>query len=113
MMTPAVYCASAIVEGPFTDPTAAWFEFVSLCNGIAGMTVLTSTRFDFPGGGVSGIVVIAESHAALHTWPELGRAGVELATCGVESSVEEFKHRIERKWRVVGGWQYIRPRRDG
>jgi len=112
-MTPAVHCASAVVEGVFVDPTAAWFEFLTLCNGIDGMTVLTSTRFDFPGGGVSGVVVIAESHAAIHTWPESNRAWGELATCGVESSVEEFRRRIEAKWKVVGGWQFIRPRPDG
>ena len=32
--------------------------------------------------GVSGVVVIAESHLAIHTWPEYGYAAVDLFTCG-------------------------------
>ena len=32
--------------------------------------------------GVSGVVIIAESHLAIHTWPELGYAAVDLFTCG-------------------------------
>lgn len=36
----------------------------------------------FEGGGVSGIVVIAESHISIHTWPEHGYAAVDIFTCG-------------------------------
>lgn len=32
--------------------------------------------------GVSGVVVIAESHLAIHTWPEFGYAAVDIYTCG-------------------------------
>ena len=32
--------------------------------------------------GVSGVVIISESHLAIHTWPELGYAAVDLFTCG-------------------------------
>ncbi|MFS8541978.1 MAG: adenosylmethionine decarboxylase, partial [Tissierellales bacterium] len=32
--------------------------------------------------GVSGVVVIQESHLAIHTWPEYGYAAVDLFTCG-------------------------------
>jgi S-adenosylmethionine decarboxylase proenzyme len=32
--------------------------------------------------GVTGIIVIAESHFAIHTWPEYGFAAVDLFTCG-------------------------------
>jgi S-adenosylmethionine decarboxylase len=32
--------------------------------------------------GVSGVVVIAESHLAIHTWPELGYAAIDIYTCG-------------------------------
>ncbi len=32
--------------------------------------------------GVSGVVVIAESHLAIHTWPEYGYAAIDLFTCG-------------------------------
>jgi len=32
--------------------------------------------------GVSGVVVISESHLAIHTWPEFGYAAVDIFTCG-------------------------------
>jgi len=32
--------------------------------------------------GVSGVVIISESHLAIHTWPELGYAAVDVFTCG-------------------------------
>src|SRR5260370_41853322 len=32
--------------------------------------------------GISGVVVIAESHLAIHTWPEHGFASVDIYTCG-------------------------------
>ena len=32
--------------------------------------------------GVSGVVVIAESHISLHTWPEYGYAALDVFTCG-------------------------------
>jgi S-adenosylmethionine decarboxylase len=32
--------------------------------------------------GVSGVVVIAESHLSIHTWPESGYAAVDFYTCG-------------------------------
>ena len=32
--------------------------------------------------GISGVVVIQESHLAIHTWPEHGFASVDIYTCG-------------------------------
>ena len=32
--------------------------------------------------GISGVVVIAESHLSIHTWPEYGYAAVDIFTCG-------------------------------
>jgi len=49
---------------------------------IAGATVINSTFHHFSPYGVSGVVVIQESHLAIHTWPEYGYAAVDLFTCG-------------------------------
>ena len=50
---------------------------------IAGKaTVVTHTFHLFSPCGVSGVVVIAESHVAIHTWPEYGYAAVDIFTCG-------------------------------
>jgi len=45
-------------------------------------TVVTHTFHSFSPFGVSGVVVIAESHVAIHTWPEYNYAAVDIFTCG-------------------------------
>jgi S-adenosylmethionine decarboxylase len=35
-----------------------------------------------PNGGVSGVVVLAESHITIHTWPERGYAALDIFMCG-------------------------------
>jgi len=49
---------------------------------LAGATVVQKNFHHFSPYGVSGVVVIAESHLAIHTWPEYGYAAVDLFTCG-------------------------------
>lgn len=48
----------------------------------AQATVINSTFHHFSPYGVSGVVVIQESHLAIHTWPEYGYAAVDVFTCG-------------------------------
>ncbi|HEB83616.1 MAG TPA: S-adenosylmethionine decarboxylase proenzyme [Bacteroidetes bacterium] len=50
----------------------------------SGATVVEKVFHRFSPWGVSGVVVIAESHLAIHTWPEYGYAAVDLFTCGEE-----------------------------
>ena len=47
-----------------------------------GATVVASKFHQFSPYGVSGTVVIAESHLTVHTWPEHGYAAVDVFTCG-------------------------------
>lgn len=58
----------------------------------AGATVINSTFHHFSPYGVSGVVVIQESHLAIHTWPEFGYAAVDLFTCGDIDSWISFDH---------------------
>lgn len=48
----------------------------------AGATVVGKHFHRFAPHGVSGAVLIAESHLSLHTWPEHGYAAVDIFTCG-------------------------------
>ncbi|MFT9400479.1 adenosylmethionine decarboxylase [Acetobacter sp.] len=49
----------------------------------AGATILHSHFHHFtPNGGVSGVVVLAESHISIHTWPERSFAAVDIFMCG-------------------------------
>lgn len=45
-------------------------------------TIVTSCFHTFNPWGVSGAVIIQESHLTIHTWPEYGYAAVDLFTCG-------------------------------
>jgi S-adenosylmethionine decarboxylase proenzyme len=47
----------------------------------AGATVVTEIFHNFSPHGVSGVIVIAESHVAIHTWPEHGYAAVDIFSC--------------------------------
>jgi S-adenosylmethionine decarboxylase len=46
-----------------------------------GGTIVTELFHNFSPHGVSGVVVIAESHVAIHTWPEHGYAAVDIFSC--------------------------------
>ncbi|MEN6459886.1 MAG: adenosylmethionine decarboxylase, partial [Syntrophomonas sp.] len=48
----------------------------------AGAEIRELVFHKFSPQGVSGVVVISESHLAIHTWPELGYAAVDVFTCG-------------------------------
>lgn len=47
-----------------------------------GATVVTSNFHTFSPYGVSGVVIIQESHLTIHTWPEHGYAAIDIFTCG-------------------------------
>lgn len=48
----------------------------------AKATIVEVVFHEFSPFGISGMVVIAESHLAIHTWPEYGYAAVDVFTCG-------------------------------
>lgn len=62
----------------------------------AGATVINSTFHHFSPYGVSGVVVIQESHLAIHTWPEYGYAAVDLFTCGEMDAWISFDYLKEK-----------------
>jgi S-adenosylmethionine decarboxylase len=47
-----------------------------------GATIVDVAFHEFNPFGVSGVVVIAESHLSIHTWPEYRYAAVDIFTCG-------------------------------
>jgi len=49
---------------------------------ISGATVINSHFHHFSPYGVSGVVIIQESHLSIHTWPEYQYASADLYTCG-------------------------------
>jgi S-adenosylmethionine decarboxylase proenzyme len=61
----------------------------------ANTTVVASVFQPFSPQGVSGVVVIEESHLSIHTWPEHGYAAVDFYTCG--RGVPERAHALLRE----------------
>ncbi len=60
----------------------------------AGATVVAKAFHRFTPQGVSGVVVVEESHLSIHTWPEYGYAAVDFYTCG--ECVPERAHELLR-----------------
>ena len=48
---------------------------------LAGATIVKTVFHKFAPQGVSGVVVIQESHFAIHTWPEHDYAAIDMFTC--------------------------------
>jgi len=55
---------------------------------VAGVTVWSISFHRFPPSGVSGVVVISESHLSVHTWPEHGYVALDIFTCGDDAKPE-------------------------
>lgn len=70
-------CPAAVLN----DPASLEICF-RRCAEDGGATLVSSHFHHFAPQGVSGVVVIAESHLTVHTWPEHGYAAVDVFTCG-------------------------------
>lgn len=57
-------------------------EFMCEAARRSNATIVNSCFHTFNPWGVSGAVIIQESHLTIHTWPEYGYASVDLYTCG-------------------------------
>lgn len=58
----------------------------------AGCVVISSRFHHFAPQGVTGLLLIAESHLSVHTWPERGYAAVDLYTCGTADTRGAVEH---------------------
>ena len=67
----------------------------------AKVTIVEKCFHKFSPYGVSGVVVIAESHLAIHTWPEYNYAAVDFFTCNkncnTDIAVEYLKENFHSK----------------
>ena len=63
-----------------------------------GATVVNKCFHLFAPHGVSGVVIISESHLAIHTWPEYGYAAVDLFTCGEQCDPKISYEFLKRKF---------------
>jgi len=56
----------------------------------SGGTIIRPLFHQFSPHGVTGVVVIAESHVAIHTWPEFGYCALDVFTCGTQVKTDQI-----------------------
>lgn len=47
----------------------------------AGATVVGTLSHGFPGAGLTCVLILKESHAVIHTWPETGTINIDIFSC--------------------------------
>jgi S-adenosylmethionine decarboxylase len=80
--TPVLYSvdllACSALAAQRTDAIAA--AFTSALER-AGATVVGSLTHGFPDAGLTCVLILKESHAVIHTWPETGTVNVDIFSC--------------------------------
>lgn len=62
------------------DPDAIGAMFAAALRG-AGATIVHEVSHAFPGAGITAVLILRESHAVLHTWPETGTVNIDIFSC--------------------------------
>lgn len=52
-------------------------------------TAVGESFHQFEPTGATGVILLAESHISIHTWPEKNFAAVDIFTCGEETHAEQ------------------------
>jgi S-adenosylmethionine decarboxylase len=69
---------------------------------LGGGTVVTELFHNFAPHGVSGVVIITESHVAIHTWPEHQYAAIDIFSCGESLNHELIGRELCRALKAKG-----------
>lgn len=83
------------VEGALLDDPARLEAALLGAAAAARCTVIGSVKHHFTPHGASVVVLVAESHLSIHTWPEHGYAAADILTCGETLPEEGVKSLIE------------------
>jgi len=55
----------------------------------AELTKVSESHFQFDPTGVTSVILLAESHISIHTWPEHGSAAVDIFCCSGEKTADK------------------------
>lgn len=61
----------------------------------SGLTVLDEGYYKFSPYGFTGFLLLSESHASLHAWPEYGYCAVDLFTCNLEMDLTPLVENLQ------------------
>jgi S-adenosylmethionine decarboxylase len=79
----------------------------------AGGTIVERVSHHFPGAGLTCVLVLSESHAVLHTWPELGTVNVDIFSCSPRLRGTEAIAELEQVFRAAHVTVQQSPRAGG
>lgn len=79
----------------------------------AGATVVEAVSHTFPGAGLTCVLILAESHAILHTWPETGTVNVDIFSCSTRLQSLAAIEELGRSFGADGVSVQEIPRADG
>jgi S-adenosylmethionine decarboxylase len=79
---------------------------------VIGATILSVTEHKFDPEGMSLVMLLAESHASIHTYPEHKACFLDVFTCGSTIRVEPFGELLETLWRPTHVSRQLHERFD-
>jgi S-adenosylmethionine decarboxylase len=79
----------------------------------AGATVVQALSHNFPGAGLTCVLILAESHAVLHTWPETGTVNIDIFSCSPRLDSLAAIAELGRSFGAAGVSVQEIPRADG
>jgi S-adenosylmethionine decarboxylase len=111
---PVLYSADlkACTAMPALDPERVTATFVQVLES-AGATVVQALSHNFPGAGLTCVLILAESHAVLHTWPETGTVNIDLFSCSTRLQSLAAIAELGRSFGAAGVSIQEIPRADG
>ena len=68
---------------------------------LSGATIIQPFFHQFSPHGITGVVVVAESHFAIHTWPEYGYCALDIFTCGEQIKAHKALEYLKRNLKAV------------
>lgn len=79
------------------DNYAGLQELLETALRMSNATILRIIGEKFKPQGVTLLALLAESHASIHTWPELGYAAIDLYTCGDKTNTQKAAEFLKQK----------------
>ena len=107
-----VFCTVRTINFDILDDPLGISETLSEACQQAGATVLNVMKHSFEPNGVTVIVMLAESHASIHTYPDQGCAFLDAFTCGEELDPMDIIRKFCKNYHV-DPFEIKRVQREG
>ncbi len=85
------------VDEELISESSGVYEIIENAIKVGRLTKISSDYYQFQPRGVSGVVLLAESHLSFHTWPEHNLVTLDVYTCGDPASADAAFNYIVRR----------------